>query len=170
MEPTTSELLRILASRMCDAEAAIKRIEKACVFGDSELQKRSVILEGKIEAMAGDVRSASQITNELDGLAARFSDMEYSLKQAEQARRSIPHRAADNTDDAGGQWGIGDIILAAERVEVRKASKPGASPVICAWFDDPAQARSLARYVGAEVRFDEFTNHFTVTFEATRVI
>lgn len=107
MEPTTSELLSILASRMCDAEAAIRRIEKL-----------------------------------RDAVA----------------------------DDADGQWGIGDIILAAEKVETRKASKPGASPFICAWLDDPEQARSLARFVGETARFDEFTETFSVTFEATRVI
>ena len=62
------------------------------------------------------------------------------------------------------------FFAAAERVETRKATSPLVSPMVCAWFDDPAQARSLARYVGAEVRFDAFTNQFAVTFGATRVI
>lgn len=86
------------------------------------------------------------------------------------AGECLPLRGADDTDDADGQWGIGDIILAAKRVETRKANSPLAPPLICAWFDDPAQARSLARFVGAGVRFDVFTNSFEVLFGATRVI
>lgn len=138
MEHTIEEQLRILFRRVGEAESSIK-------------------------ALAGDVRSAGQIVNELDGLAARLRDIELG------AATTLP-LAATKADEDDGQWGVGDIILAAEKVETRKASKRGESPVVCAWFDDPAQARSLAQFVGAEVRFDEFTNWLSVTFEATRVI
>lgn len=103
-------------------------------------------------------------------LFRRLCDVEGRLTSIEAATTPATTGAAVD-DDADGQWGIGDIILAAEMVETRKSPNPGVvSPLICAWFDDAGEARSLARFVGVEVRFDALTNWFSVTFEATRVI
>lgn len=93
------------------------------------------------------------------------------FRRIEEAESNIRAAAKADDDDADGQWGIGDIILSAEKVETRKSPNPGVvSPLMCAWFDDAGEARSLARFVGVEVRFDALTNWFSVTFEATRVI
>lgn len=153
MEPTVEESLRILFRKV------------------DEINRRLVIAEERASAhhrltVADGETTSSLFTTTLDGLEA----LERRVEALEATATTADSAGTGTEDDADGQWGIGDIILAAEKVEVRKSSKPGASPVICAWFDDPAQARSLAWFVEARVRFDEFTETFSVTFEATRVI
>lgn len=110
--------------------------------------------------------TSSLFTTTLDGLEA----LERRVEALEATATTADSAGAGTEDEADGQWGIGDIIFAAKRVETRKAGSPLVSPLMCAWFDDPAQARSLAQFVGVEVRFDGFTNQFAVTFGATRVI
>lgn len=158
MKPTLESQIREIFRR-------IGALEKRLTDAEELIDGNSVSIERERQNTSASIR----------GLNDRVRGLELS-RDEDQARQvaniidSLPIHADIEADEADGQWGIGDIIFKAEKVETRKSSEENGSPLMCAWFDDLSDAKSLARYVRENVRFDPLTSTHTVTFIATKVI